>query len=399
MLDLNMVRCTICLLPSTHETIRFNSDGVCSVCLNIDQKKAIDWDQKKIDLIGIFNPIRGKFDYDCIIPFSGGKDSTFTLLYAVNDLKLKPLVVSFDHGFYRPKLIENRNKTLKKLGVDFVSFTPNWKLVQQLMLRTFLDKGDFCWHCHTGIFSYPMWIAVEKNVPIVLWGEPSSEYTSYYDYSQVENVDEARFNRIINLGITAEDMEARLDFVFEKRDFKPFTFPDAHILAKMNLLSIPLGSFIPWDVRSQVERIKSELDWIGDEVEGVPPEYDFEKIECYMQGVRDYIKYLKRGYARTTHLTSIDIRNGKKTREESLKLVGEFEGKKPESIKLFLEYIGLEESEFMEVVKHHKISDDFNKVAVKIGPKPKDYDEWVTHPRIDRKISSKIFQDWKQKNF
>ena len=394
-----MVRCTICLLPSTHETIRFNSDGVCSVCLNIDQKKAIDWDQKKIDLIGIFNPIRGKFDYDCIIPFSGGKDSTFTLLYAVNDLKLKPLVVSFDHGFYRPKLIENRNKTLKKLGVDFISFTPNWKLVQQLMLRTFLDKGDFCWHCHTGIFSYPMWIAVEKNVPIVLWGEPSSEYTSYYDYSQVENVDEARFNRIINLGITAEDMEARLDFVFEKRDFKPFTFPDAHILAKMNLLSIPLGSFIPWDVRSQVERIKSELDWMGDEVEGVPPEYDFEKIECYMQGVRDYIKYLKRGYARTTHLTSIDIRNGKKTREESLKLVGEFEGKKPESLKLFLEYIGLEESEFMEVVKHHKISDDLNKVAVKIGPKPKDYDGWVTHPRIDRKISSKIFQDWKQKNF
>jgi len=399
MLDLNMVRCTICLLPSTHETIRFNSDGVCSVCLNIDQKKAIDWDQKKIDLIGIFNPIRGKFDYDCIIPFSGGKDSTFTLLYAVNDLKLKPLVVSFDHGFYRPKLIENRNKTLKKLGVDFISFTPNWKLVQQLMLRTFLDKGDFCWHCHTGIFSYPIWIAVEKNVPIVLWGEPSSEYTSYYDYSQVENVDEARFNRIINLGITAEDMEARLDFVFEKRDFKPFTFPDAHILAKMNLLSIPLGSFIPWDVRSQVERIKSELDWMGDEVEGVPPEYDFEKIECYMQGVRDYIKYLKRGYARTTHLTSIDIRNGKKTREESLKLVGEFEGKKPESLKLFLEYIGLEESEFMEVVKHHKISDDLNKVAVKIGPKPKDYDGWVTHPRIDRKISSKIFQDWKQKNF
>lgn len=394
-----MVRCTICLLPSTHETIRFNSDGVCSVCLNIDQKKAIDWDQKKIDLIGIFNPIRGKFDYDCIIPFSGGKDSTFTLLYAVNDLKLKPLVVSFDHGFYRPKLIENRNKTLKKLGVDFISFTPNWKLVQQLMLRTFLDKGDFCWHCHTGIFSYPIWIAVEKNVPIVLWGEPSSEYTSYYDYSQVENVDEARFNRIINLGITAEDMEARLDFVFEKRDFKPFTFPDAHILAKMNLLSIPLGSFIPWDVRSQVERIKSELDWMGDEVEGVPPEYDFEKIECYMQGVRDYIKYLKRGYARTTHLTSIDIRNGKKTREESLKLVGEFEGKKPESLKLFLEYIGLEESEFMEVVKHHKISDDLNKVAVKIGPKPKDYDGWVTHPRIDRKISSKIFQDWKQKNF
>ena len=74
-------------------------------------------------------------DYDCILPFSGGKDSTFTLLYAVKDLKLKPLVVSFDHGFYRPKLIANRQKVLNELGVDFLSFTPNWKLVQKLMLN------------------------------------------------------------------------------------------------------------------------------------------------------------------------------------------------------------------------------------------------------------------------
>jgi N-acetyl sugar amidotransferase len=394
-----MIQCVKCLLPDTHETIRFNSNGICSVCLNIDQKKKIDWDQKKTDLNEIFDLVRGKFDYDCIIPFSGGKDSTFTLLYAVKDLKLKPLVVSFDHGFYRPNLLENRNKVLKKLGVDFISFTPNWKLVQQLMLRAFLDKGDFCWHCHTGIFSYPMWVAVEKNVPIVLWGEPSSEYTSYYDYSKVEKVDETRFNRIVNLGITAEDMEARLDFAFERRDFKPFTFPDSQILSKMKVISVPLGSFLPWNVKSQVKRIKSELDWMGDEVEGIPPEYDYEKIECYMQGVRDYIKYLKRGYARTTHLTSIDIRNGEKTRNESLKLVSEFEGKRPESLQLFLEYIGLEESEFMEVVKHHKISSDFDKVEVKIGPKPKDFDVWMTHPGIDRRISRDTFQDWKQKNF
>lgn len=157
---------------------------------------------------------RGKNDYDCIVPFSGGKDSTFTLYFAVKELRLKPLVVSFDHGFYRPNMIENRNKVVESLGVDFINFRPNWKLVKALMLQSLLEKGDFCWHCHTGIFSYPMWIAIEKEIPLVLWGEPSSEYTSYYSYDQEEEVDETRFNQIVNLGITAEDMKERLGGIF-----------------------------------------------------------------------------------------------------------------------------------------------------------------------------------------
>ena len=59
---------------------------------------------------------------------------------------------------------------------------------------------------------------------------------------------------------------------------------------------------------------KEELGWQGDTVEGIPPEYDYEKIECMMQGVRDYIKFLKRGFGRTAHLTSIDIRNNRLSR-------------------------------------------------------------------------------------
>ena len=392
-----MKRCSKCLLPETHETIRFNDDGVCSVCLNFEQKSNIDWANKRIELDSILKKHRGKGNYDCIIPFSGGKDSVFTLLYAVRTLGLKPLVVSFDHGFYRPGLIESRNKILKQLGVDFLMFTPNWKLVQKLMLKSFLDKGDFCWHCHTGIFSYPMWIALEKEIPLILWGEPSSEYTSYYDYSEVEKVDEDRFNRIINLGISAEDMAARLNYEFDERDFAPFTYPDAALLQKLQVVSVPLGSFIPWDVKSQVALIKAELGWRGDEVEGVPPEYDYEKVECYMQGVRDYIKYLKRGYARTTHLTSLDIRNGRKTREESLALVEQYERKIPHNLKLFLEYTGLTEEEFLLVVEKHKILD--NPIPLlQIGKKPRDFDSLLTHPPMDREFTSQLLEQWEEEN-
>ena len=94
------------------------------------------------------------------------------------------------------------------------------------MLEALVRKGDFCWHCHTGIFSYPMHVALKFDVPLIIWGEPSSEYTAYYDYrdQEVEEVDEARFNRFVNIGINAEDMAGmiRHDFSFDPRDLAPF---------------------------------------------------------------------------------------------------------------------------------------------------------------------------------
>ena len=160
-----------------------------------------------------------------LVPYSGGKDSVWTLYYLVKKYKVKPLVIRFDHGFLRPNLEENTKNIQRKLGVDFHHFTPNWKIVQKLMLQSFLEKGDFCWHCHTGIFSYPMQVAINYKVPLIFWGEPSAEYTSYYSYDQPEEVDEKRFNRFINLGINAEDMLYRLGGSIDKRDLKPYTYP------------------------------------------------------------------------------------------------------------------------------------------------------------------------------
>ena len=390
-----LIRCARCLLPETHETLLFDSNQICSVCRNAEFKESIDWPNRKDELDSIANKYRGKGAYDCIVPFSGGKDSVWTLYYVVNELRLKPLVVSFDHGFYRPNLIRNREKVLKSLGVDSLIFTPNWKLVQKLMLQAFLEKGDFCWHCHTGIFSYPMWVAIEKKIPLIFWGEPSSEYASYYDYSEVEDVDENRFNRIVNLGMAAEDMRQRLGEGFTDRDLLPFTYPPAHELVKLGVKSVPLGSYIPWDVKKQTEIIKARLGWTGDFVEGVPPEYDYEKIECYMQGVRDYIKFLKRGYARTTHLTSIDIRNDRITREAALGLVAEYEGKRPHALDLFLEYTGLTEEEFYEVAITHKLDAVTPRVNVQIGPKPLDMDQWQKHPSMPQHEKEIAHFKWK----
>jgi N-acetyl sugar amidotransferase len=392
----DLLRCSRCLLPETHETITFDSAGICSVCTNSDLKQSINWGHRQEELMNIVSRFKGRGTYDCIVPFSGGKDSVWTLYFVVNELKLKPLVVSFDHGFYRPNLLENRDKVLKNLGVDSIVFTPNWKLVRELMLQSFIEKGDFCWHCHTGIFSYPMWIALEKKIPFVIWGEPSSEYTSYYDYSEIEAVDVDRFNTLTNLGMSSEDILNRLGDEFSMRDLHPFTYPPVKELAQLGVTSVPLGSFIPWDVKRQVAIIERELGWKGDFVEGVPPSYGYEKIECYMQGVRDYIKFIKRGYARTTHLTSIDVRNGRITRSEASKLVKEYEGQRPHALDLFLEYTGLSEAEFMEIALSHKLMDGPTSISVTIGKKPNDFELWQRWPGIGKERKEEMLNSWQQ---
>ena len=206
-------RCARCALPETHESITFDEQGICAICRQVEFKRdSIDWTARSAQLGELIEEYRGKHDYDCIVPFSGGKDCTFTLCHLVNEYKLKPLVVSFDHGFFRPNHLDNVERTIKTLGVDFMRFRPNWKVVQKLMLEVLIRKGDFCWHCHTGIFSYPMRIAVKYEVPLLFWGEPSAEYTTYYSLRpRREEVDERRFNRFVNLGITAEDMVGMLD--------------------------------------------------------------------------------------------------------------------------------------------------------------------------------------------
>jgi len=370
-------------LPETYETLEFDAEGVCNICRQKEYRETqIDWMVRKQELDSLINLYKGKHDYDCIVPFSGGKDSTWTLYYLVQEYGLKPLVVQFNHHFMRSNLHRNNERTFKKLGVDVISFTPNWKLVRRVMLEALIRKGDFCWHCHTGIFAYPMWVALQHQVPLIFWGEPSSEYTAYYDYrdDEIEEVDETRFNRFVNLGITAEDMAGMIrgDFPLDSRDMKPYTYPPVRELKKLRVRSVCLGSFIPWDTRRQSQIIQEKLGWCGDQVEGMPPGmYTYEKIECRFQGVRDYIKFLKRGYSRVTQMTALDLRKGGLPKAEAAGLVDRFEGVRPASLDVFLEYLGITETQFNDIVLKTVVSPhqpDFAKI--RRGEKLHDFDEW-----------------------
>ena len=260
-------RCVQCTLPITWETIYFDESGVCNICKNWEAKQRdIDWKKREEVLVEQFTKVKslGR-PYDCIVPFSGGKDTTFTLWAIVRKYGLKPLVVSFDHGFYRPRMLENRTRVFRELGVDVITFTPNWPIVKRLMLEALIRKGDFCWHCHAGIFSYPMKMAVKFSIPLVIWGEGGGEYEAYFKYEDLEETDEWKFNRRIILGMRAEDMAGFIGC--QVRDLEPYIYPSKEELERAGVKSIPLGNFVQWDVQAQVSLIKKELHWKEDEIE------------------------------------------------------------------------------------------------------------------------------------
>lgn len=376
-----MEHCKKCNLPETYETIEFNEKHGCNICYsNIITKEKINWNKRLLELKKIINKYKNKYDYDCIVPFSGGKDSTFQLYYVINQLKLKPLVVRFNHGFLRPTTIENTNRTLKKLGADIIDFTPNWRIVKMLMEESFKRKTDFCWHCHTGIYSYPIQIGIKFRVPLIIWGEPLAEMSSYYKYDEIENENEEKFNKVRNLGISAEDMYGMLKgskLSFDKRDLLPYTFPSYDKYKEADINSINLGNYIKWDYNKQVKLIKKELNWKSDELEGIPDKGNpySSKIECYMQGSRDYIKYLKRGYSRISQNMASELRIGNITPRKAKKLIKE-EGKKPQSLNIFLKFINMSEKEFYKIINDNIISPNSFKKINRKSKKTKDFDSW-----------------------
>ena len=380
-------RCSKCVMPETRDVIEFDENGVCNSCRNIAIKhEVVDWEAKKKEFLELLEQYRGKYDYDCIIPFSGGKDSTFTAYTLVKDFGLKPLIVCFDHHLMRPKVLEYRERTLKQLGCDFLGFRPDWHTVKKTMRIALERKGDILWYQHNGIFPYSLQMAIKMNVPLVIWGEPTAEYSGYYRYDEEEEMDEKKFNMFINIGIRAEDMLGMInehplykDDPVEPRDMKPYVFPKRKELRDVGVKSIMLGKYIPWDVKRQFKIIQQELGWNGDEVEGVPPEYCYEKIEDMMQGVQDYLKFIKRGFGRMSHLCSIDIRNGRMTREKAIEEIAKWEGLRPGSLDVFLGWMNMSEETFYELASRHAVNPwKHDPSTIKRSPDLPDQKYWIT---------------------
>jgi N-acetyl sugar amidotransferase len=346
--------CSKCLFPETKPDLYFNEDGVCSACVAAVQKDtSIDWKQREKDFYSIIDKYKkapGEIGYDCLIPVSGGKDSTYQAYFMKKVCGLNPLCVCFETTNLT-ELGRMNIDNISKMGIDVIYFKKNYNAYRSMVVEGFKRVGDEMWPNHLGIFTIPIHIAVKFNIPLVIWGEnPQQEYGG-----PVESVQNKHLNRRWLeefgglLGNRIQDMVG-VDGLTEK-DLTPYFYPSDEDIERVGVVGIFLGHYFFWDARKQLEIVKEHGFSVKEDgpIEGTYTNY--ENLDEKMHGLHDYLKYVKYGFGRATDHACIDIRNNRLTREEGLKLVKQYDGKYPHySVDEFVKYSGMTKEEIDAVI-------------------------------------------------
>ena len=338
--------CVRCCLPETQEGIRFDEMGVCPACRASEEKIHIDWTERQRQLRTLFehHKQRAGSNYDCIVPISGGKDSTFQLHVLTKIYGMKPLAVTFSHNWYSKTGLYNLYNSLEKFGVDHIMFTPNRQVVNKLAQKSLGMIGDSCWHCHMGVGAFPLQIAVRFRIPLLVWGESLSEGDGRATYFEgVTRYDRDYFTKV-SARVEAPGMVDENISNISARDVYPFLLPSVEEIEREGVVGIHLGDYVFWDDERQTEFVKRVYGWREDYVEGTYKTY--KSVECIMAGVHDYAKFVKRGFGRGTDHASQDVRAGLLTREEGFELAKQADTQRPRALDYYLQITGLTESEF-----------------------------------------------------
>lgn len=320
--------CVRCVMPHTKPDLRLDADGVCNACSHFDARTAIDWDARHAELIAITNRYRSadRSNWDCIIPVSGGKDSTYQVIRMLQ-LGMNPLCVTATTCHLSDIGRANLNN-IRELGVDLVEFSPN-PLVRRKLNRIGLSEvGDISWPEHVGIFTIPVRAAVQYGVPLIVWGENSqNEYggpAAAADNPVLTRRWLEEFGGL--LGMRVSDMVG-LEQI-EPRHLIPYSYPSDAELERVGVTGIFLGHYLPWDgytnaLIAQASGFKS----VTGTVEGSIVNY--ENLDNLQTGIHDYFKFLKFGFGRATDIACLHVRRGRITRDDALAMVKRHDGKFP----------------------------------------------------------------------
>lgn len=345
--------CVRCCMPETNEGMQFDELGICKACRASEEKMRIDWSKKELQLREILETAQklSGDNYDCMVPISGGKDSAFQLHVLTRVYGLKPLAVTFSHNWYSKTGWDNLWNVLERLDVDHIMYTPKRSLVNRMARQSLPLIGDSCWHCHAGIMSFPLQIAVKFGIKLIVWGESPADFSGRDTYFEQKYTmkSAADIADIFMTGSVRQGPDALVGPNIEKQELRMFYAPPREELLASGIQAIYLGDYVFWDHERQTEFLIKEYDWKEDKVEGSYKRY--KSVECRMPGVHDYAKYVKRGFGRATDFASQDVRAGLMTREEGFDIAAKVDAERPQALDYYLQITGYSEHEFNEILK------------------------------------------------
>jgi len=177
--------CKRCVMPDTRPGIQFDEYGVCSACRSYERRGKVDWGKRYNELKELCNKHRNdaQFGYDCIIAVSGGKDSHFQTYVMKELMGMNPLLVSVEDNFPMTEAGKHNIRNISEaFGCDIISLKPNIRAQKRLMRKMFEKYGKPTWFIDRLIYTYPLHVALNFNIPLVVYGENVSyEYGGFDD--------------------------------------------------------------------------------------------------------------------------------------------------------------------------------------------------------------------------
>lgn len=354
-----MKYCQKCILPDTRPNLVIEEDGICNACKSHGTKSNIDWGKRELafhDVVG--NAKIHSNGYDCLIPVSGGKDSTWQVVKCL-EYGLNPLSVTWQTPA-RTELGRKNLENLVNLGVDHIDYRINPKVEKRFMLKTLDIYGSTAIPMHMALFSIPLKISVLYDIPLVVWGENSAfEYGSKEDESKGFKLDGRWLEKYgVTHGTTAEDW---ISHGFTKKELTPYFGPKIEEMERQGILAVFLGYYFQWDPLKSLEAAEAH----GFQVREQGPKtgyYNYADIDDDFISIHHYLKWYKFGFTRLYDNLSLEIRNGRMSREEAVSIIRDRGDETPlEDIAKFCQFAGITKDYFFTLIEKFRNCDVWTK--------------------------------------
>lgn len=348
-------RCSKCLLTETMPFIHFDADGVCNYCRNYQPRNK---PRPKEELFKLVESYRRTHGNDCLVPFSGGRDSCYGLHLIVKELEMKPITYTYDWGMVTDLGRRNISRMSAELGVENIIVADDitkkrehiaknlraWLKSPHLGMISILTAGDkhFFRHIET--------IKAQTGISLNLWGINPLEVTHFKagflgvppDFEEKSVYSHGAMKQLRYQGLRLGAMLQSLGYfnsslwdTLSGEYYRSFT-------KKTDYYHI--FDYWRWDEK-QIDDTLATYDW-----ERAPDTKTTWRIGDGTAAFYNYVYYTVAGFTEHDTFRSNQIREGDLTRAEALEMVEEENTPRYPNIKWYLDAVGVDFKDAIRIV-------------------------------------------------
>jgi N-acetyl sugar amidotransferase len=344
--------CTRCVLPDTRPHLVLDAEGVCNACRAHATRPTIDWAARQQAFRGVVaRATARRRGYDCVIPVSGGKDSTWQVVTCLEH-GLRPLAVTWKTPA-RTEIGARNLANLVSLGVDHIDYQVSPVVERRFMYQALVRHGSTAIPMHMALFAIPLSLAARLEIPLVVWGENAAfEYGGPDDERRGFRLDGrwlATFG--VTHGTTARDW---VSADLSEKDLAAYVAPTAAELDRAGVLAVFLGYYFAWDPRRSLA-VATAHGFRGRPEGPKTGYYDYADIDDDFISIHHWLKWYKFGITRTWDNLALEIRHGRLTREQAIEILRQRGDEQPaEDIEKFCAFTGITRNHFFEVAERFR---------------------------------------------